>query len=130
VCSSIFEVVTAFDSPSINASMTSCMSLHLNSGPVPDFEFPAKLERLRAGFLSLCPPHLGHCVPHPDEAAHAGKERASLSTWFLVWLYQETGTRSLLFQSRLSQTRTVPAPKVRKAGIFLSAKRYDDVNEY
>jgi hypothetical protein len=44
VCSSIFEVVTAFDSPSINASMTSCTSLHLNSGPVPDFEFPRNLN--------------------------------------------------------------------------------------
>jgi len=28
------------------------------------------------------------------------------------------------------RTRPVPVPKARDAGIFLSAKRYDDVNEY
>ncbi len=116
--SPIFNVVTAFDSPSTNASMTSCTSSHLNSGPVPDFEFRTKLERSRAGFLSSCPPNLGYCAPPPDEATHGGQERAILSTWFLVWLYQNTGASSLLFHSRLSVHAQCPHRRLGRQEYF------------
>jgi len=34
------------------------------------------------------------------------------------------------FPKQTNRTRPVPAPNVREAGIFLSAKRYDDVKGY